>query len=413
MKRGVKVAIVVVVLVAVAVAAVVRRKRQLAQAKALGGRPVPVAIAKVTRGEFVAPKRYVGIMVPFTTANVSARITSEITKILHREGEKVSAGGALINLDDRNLKQAVAVAKARIENVKTQIAANKVNTQSLKASVDYWQKQMARDRVLHDQDIVPAKQLETSTEQLNEATGRYKVALQRGKTLLAELAAAEGALSLAETNLSYAKIRAPFDCVVCEVPVDPGDLAVPGKQLMVVEFQTQLKLQVQVPQVDMRSVKVGDKLDVITSSSPVVVPITKIYPSVGSDKMVRVEAVIPKTESARFVSGQYVLAYLDNKVLGDVLIVPSGAVNIDNSGGDGSFVFVVRGGKLVQIPVKVLSNNETKAAVSGDLKVGDEVVVSAFLGWAKLANGLAVMPLGKVAVPVSGKGGKSNGGKGK
>ena len=394
-KKSLFVTIIVILMVVVAVLAVIRRKRELAKAKAVGSRPVPVTVATVKTGEFVTSKRYVGIMEPVTTANISSRITSEIVKVFHREGEQVKKGDPLIKLDDRNLEQAIIVAKAKIENVKTQLAANNVSIMSLKNSVAYWKKQMTRDEKLRQQDIIPQKQLETSQEKLNEVTGQYNVAIQKQKTLNAVLAASEGDLTLAETNLSYANIQAPFDCVICDVPVYPGDLASPGSRLMVVENQRLLKIVIKIPQVDMRFVKIGDKIDVVSRTKKIIVPITKIYPSVGANKMVRIEARIPEKSSRDFVSGQYVLAYLDSKVLRNTLIVPSKAINLDNNQLTESNVFVVVNGALVKVPVKVIADNAVSAAVSGDIKQGDKVVISAFLGWAKLSDKLKVIVTGK------------------
>ena len=391
MKKVLTVIIIAVLITGIAIFAVIRKKKMLAKAKAIGERPVPVSVAKVSIGDFVTSKRYVGVMTPVTTAIISSRITSEIEKIPYLEGEHVKKGELLLKLDDRNFQQALAVEKAKIENVKTQIAANNVLIKSLQNSVKHWTKQVERDAQLYKQNIVPEKQLDTSQEKLNAVTGQHNVALQKSHTLKAVLAATEGAKQIAKTNITYANIIAPFDCVVCDVPVDPGNLASPGKTLMVVEDHNLLKVVIKIPQIDMNFVKVGDKIAVESRTKKAVVKITKIYPSVGVNKMVRIEAKIPKGHSEKFISGQYVLAYLDSQVRHNALILSSKAINIDNNPATPTAVFVVKNGKLIKVLVKVISNNETKAAVEGDLKPGDEVVVNAFLGWAKLADGMKVI----------------------
>ena len=391
MKKVLTVIIIAVLIVGVAIFAVIKRKKELAKAKAVAGRPVPVSVGAVRSGDFVTSKRYVGVMAPVTTANVSARITSEIEKVLHHAGERVPKGTLLIKLDDRSFKQSLAVAKAQIENVKTQIAANNVLLNSLKNSVSYWKKQVARDVSLSKEKIVSAKQVETSNEQLNEVVGKYNVAIQKAKTLEAQLSAAESAKNIAETNISYANIKAPFDAILADVPVDPGDLASPGKKLMVLEEQNKLKVIIRIPQVDMGGVQLGDDIVIESRTAKAPLKISRIYPSVGVNKMVRIEAVVPNEYYNKFVSGQYVLAYMKNSIIHNALIVPSQAINIDNNPETGDAVFLVRNGKLVRTPVKVINDNETEAAVKGDLKNGENVVVTAFLGWAKLADGVKVI----------------------
>ena len=51
---------------------------------------------------------------------------------------------------------------------------------------------------------------------------------------------------------------------------------------------------------------------------------------------------------------------------------------------DGSAVFVVRGGRAVEVPVEVVALGEDRAAVEGDLRSGDRVVVA---GYEDLADG--------------------------
>ncbi len=389
-KRVVISLIIILLIAGVAIFAVIRKKKELSKAKALTNRPVPVSVVEIKVGEFVTSKRYVGVMIPLTTANISSRITSEIIEIYHREGENVKKGDKLLKLDGIQLEQTIAVEKTKVESVKTEIVANNVSVKSLKDSVAYWEKQVNRDDSLNEKNIISKKQLEQSREQLNSVTGRYNVALQRCKTLEALLASTQGALRLAEISLSYANIVAPFDCVVCDVPIDPGDLASPGKKLMLVENHNQLKVSIKIPQIDMRLVKIGEKIHVTSRTEKAIITITKIYPSVGVNKMVRIDAIIPQVDSNKFVSGQYVLVFLDSKVLKDALIVPSTAINIDNNKQTENAIFVVKDQILTKVPVNVISNNETSAAISGDIKPGDKVVVSAFLGWAKLSNGLKV-----------------------
>ncbi|MCF6176872.1 MAG: efflux RND transporter periplasmic adaptor subunit [Victivallaceae bacterium] len=387
-KRLITAIVVIAVLVGVAIVAVKRKKAELAKAKPVGERAIPVSVVPVIKGNFAMVKHYIGIVEPLNSANVSSRITADIVKVLHREGSEVKQGELLLKLDDRNLVQAIAVLKAKSEGIKTQIISNNVNIQSLSDSVAYWKKQVERDRKLFVKKIIPAKQFELSNEKLNEIMGQLNVAKQKNKTLTAELNANCGDVKIAETNLSYADITAPFAGVVCDVPVDPGDLAAPGKKLMVVENQHLLKISVQLPQSDMKYVKFGNKLHIECLGVGVTAKISKMYPALSSNRMMKIEAILQKKYEKDFVSGQYVKVSLTTGMLDNVMIVPSASINIDNQQGSHKYLFMLKNGLLHKIGLKILGNNELKAAVSGKLNVGDRVVVSAYLGWAELADGL-------------------------
>ena len=60
--------------------------------------------------------------------------------------------------------------------------------------------------------------------------------------------------------------------------------------------------------------------------------------------------------------GQLVNVTVQLNDIPDALVVPRDAVN---DSPDGSFVFVVKDGKAVQVPVEVLTDDGTNAAVSG------------------------------------------------
>ena len=111
----------------VAIFAVKRKKAALAKAKPVGENPIPVSVVSVKKADFISQKRYVGIIEPLNTADISSRITADVVKVFCREGKSVKKGELLIKLDDRNLVQAITVLKAKLEGIKTQIVSNNVN----------------------------------------------------------------------------------------------------------------------------------------------------------------------------------------------------------------------------------------------------------------------------------------------
>ncbi len=386
-KRVFIIAGIIGVIIIVAILAVKRKQAKLAKAPVAGERAIPVTVAVAKQGNFVKSLDYVGVVEPHFSANISSRLTSEIEQVLHLEGAVVKAGDLLIKLDDRKLRYDIAVLKAKLEEIKTKISGNEVSIKSLQDSVGYWNKQVERDRLLVKKAIAPIKQLEASTEKLNEFKGKLDVAKQNGKRLDAELSAMKGQQSIAETNLSYTKIRSPFNGVVCEKFVDQGDLASPGKKLMVVENQQQLKVVVEVPQAAVMHLHQGQAVTVSCRGYKIKAKLSKIYPAVGQSRMIRVESYLPVNSSDKLISGQYVKISMAIANLNNVTLIPATAVNFDNSSKSDRMVFVLANGRLERQMIKVLGNNGKEVAVSG-LKPGTQVVTAAFLGWAKLANGL-------------------------
>ena len=386
-KRVFVIAGIIGLIIVVAIFAVKRKQAMLAKAPIAGERAIPVTVAIARQGEFVKSLDYVGVVEPHFSANISSRLTSEIEQVLHLEGAVVKAGELLIKLDDRKLRYDIAVLKAKLEEVKTKISGNAVNVRSLQDSVSYWNKQVKRDQLLVKKEISPLKQLESSTEKLNEFKGKLDIAIQNGRTLNAELSAMKGLQSIAETNLSYTKIRSPFDGVICEKFIDQGDLASPGKILLVVENQQQLKVVVEVPQSDIIHLHKGQSVNISCQGYAVKAKLSKIYPAVAQNRMVRIESYLPENGGGKLISGQHVRISMAIATLNNVTLIPATAVNFDNNNKNRKIVFVLVDGRLQQQPIKVLGNNGQEVAVSG-IKPSVTVITSAFLGWAKLAHGI-------------------------
>ena len=88
----------------------------------------------------------------------------------------------------------------------------------------------------------------------------------------AGVADAEAALSTDETNLSKASIRSPINGVILTRSVDPGNAVAASLQAVtlftIAEDLTKLKLQVNVDEADVGSVRVGQKASFTVSAYP-------------------------------------------------------------------------------------------------------------------------------------------------
>ncbi len=83
------------------------------------------------------------------------------------------------------------------------------------------------------------------------------------------VAQAEAGLELAKLNREHAEIRAPFDGVVAEVNIDPGDPSATGAQAAIrLVDVSNLRLEVQISDVDIGRVSEGQKAEIHVDSVP-------------------------------------------------------------------------------------------------------------------------------------------------
>ncbi len=155
-----------------------------------------------------------------TTAQVGAKLLARVVEVKATAGQAVKAGDPLALLDDRDLR-------ARLDQARS--AAVAAEAQAAQAEADH-----ARVRGLLEKQAATARDLEAA-----EA---------RSKAMRAQAVQARSAIGEIDVLLTEAIVRAPFDGVVAERQVEPGDTAAPGRTLFVLHDPSRLRLEATVPE---------------------------------------------------------------------------------------------------------------------------------------------------------------------
>jgi len=171
--------------------------------------PFEVTLTTLPRYEWA-----VGTIRAVNETSIGSKLLAKVVQIDIKAGQAVQKGQILAKLDDRDLQTRVEQAKSEVE------AAEAAQNQ---AQVEY-------DRImeLEKKQAASAHEISTVKNQL--------------RTAVAGLKRAQDALEEAQTVLSYATIRAPFDGVVVDKNVDTGDMVAPGQILARIYDPTQMQL---------------------------------------------------------------------------------------------------------------------------------------------------------------------------
>jgi len=385
--RWVLLVVVVVALVLAGRRLVLRKKQSLAQAPRFELRSTPVAVATAVTGALEEGHDYLAVIEPLQAADVSARLTATGEAVHCQEGKEVAAGEVLVTLDSRQFRDSLAAVEAQIAQARAQVAANQATVVSLRATVAYWQRESERDRRLAEGGTAPSAQAEATAEKANEARGRLMAAEQTSLALEQQVEALQRKADEVRTTLTYCRITSPFDGVVTAKAVDPGDLASPGRTLVVVEDRSSLKLAFDVPQGDLPAFTVGLPVRFLVGGGAREARVSRLYPALNRARMVRAEALLEGAATAGLTLGATVEATVVFQRREAVTLVPVTALL--EGGAVRPRVFVVRDGLLQVREVTVLGTACEQAGVEG-VEPGEAVVVSTFLGWARLSDGMAV-----------------------
>lgn len=378
---------IVALIVAGGVLLVRHKKRALAAAPKYGMRPVPVHVATARQGNLRQTRDYLAVVEPIRVADVSARLTATVQKVLHDENEAVKAGDVLVVLDGRQIAYSIAAAKAQVEQAQADLASNQATVASLKKTSAYWQREAQRDKALADNGAIPGAQAEGTVDKANEAKGKLDAASQKSAAIKRQIEALKRKQSELETTLGYCTIRSPFDGLISHRMVDPGDMATPGKSLMTVEDRSKLKLCFDVPQQDLPQVHDGLPVSFSAAGKERMATLSHMFPSLNAARMLRAEVYLENANLEGLSSGAFLSIHVILGIRKNVTLVP--AASVVEAPDRKAHVFVVTDGRLKARPIRILGSSGNDVAVEG-VRVGEQVVLSTFLGWAQLSSDLKV-----------------------
>ncbi len=229
-------------------------------------RPVAVVQHDVTRGTVVSEVMGTGTLEARVKANVSAKISGRIESVLVDQGDRVTAGQLLVELDDAELSQQVAIAEADVET--KQAVINRVNSDITRAAAVLSQAATNFKRLSSLQ-----KQNAISRDELDKAAEARSIAesdVARADAALAEtrkaLVVAERTLEFQKTKLTDSQIVSPFDVMIVRRDREPGDVVAPGSLILSLISTEQLWINAWVDETEMAKLRPDQSAKVVFRS---------------------------------------------------------------------------------------------------------------------------------------------------
>lgn len=322
-----------------------------------GAMPVEVTTYKVTKENVSVTDKYPGLVVPLQEVELRAEVGGTITGIFFKDGQRVSKGQKLYEIDRTNYQAAYQAAKA--------------NVQVAKANFEKARKDAERFKTLAAKDAVAGQKLDYALTDLSNAES--------------QLALAEANLTTAEANLRRSQVVAPFDGIIGISAVKAGAYVSPGVTLLntvstvdpitvdIAINQREISRFVEL-QKDQKQTIADSIFTLVVNGNPysmfgkVEIIDRAVNPNTGSIT-VRISFPNPKSE---LVAGMNGTVYVKNKFSEPMIVIPFKAVSEQL----GKFsVFVVGAdNKVEQRLVELGSSVGTKVIVLSGLEEGEVIV---------------------------------------
>lgn len=315
----------------------------------------PVRTATVQRRDMPVVQHTLGKVVANATVQVTARVTGRLESAHFKEGQFVRQGQLLFEIDPAEFQIALTQARAVLLRDEAQLKSARRAKQ--------------RYERLFAQNSASAEQRDTASTNVD--------------VLVATVAADRAAVSSAQLNLSYTRIRAPIAGKTGALLVHPGNTvsANAATPLVTITQMRPVKLSFGLPQSDLPLIHARTKdrpliatIDVERGhgnrapSAPVAFMDSTINDQSGT---IQLRANFANTDLS-LLPGQLVNVTVKLKDISGALVVPRSAID---EGPKGSFVYQVVGGHAMQRSVKVLFDDGTDIAFEGSVRPGDKVII--------------------------------------
>jgi RND family efflux transporter MFP subunit len=319
--------------------------------RSAAGAPAPVATVLTGSGYVVTGERYISLGV---------RVPSRIERYLVEEGQKVVAGQALVQLDERQYRAALDQARANLTRAR--------------ANIDLERKELVRAQQLFQRNVLSRAELDVRENRLRVAE--------------AEVAQLQAAVTRAEVDLEDTVIRAPTAGVILEKFKEVGEIAVPGGfegsgELIRMANLEDLRAELDVNEADLSRVALGQPAEVKPDAYPdktYAARVVKLYPQINRQKgTLKVEVgIIDADEWLRpdmSVRITFLAEAQPAPAEGEApttVLVPRAAIRSD---ANGAYAWVVTAGKLRRQAVETSGERGEQAVVARGLAGGEALVV--------------------------------------
>ena len=345
------------------------------ESSAAQSQPKLVAVdgAIAREGSLKQNRQYIGTTFPVREVVLRSRVEGQILDVAVDDGDRIRQGQLLARIDDAILASVVLEAEAELAALQSEVTSLQADVDDAIAQVERSQFELkqaqadaGRSNKLLQEGAVAEQEAEldqtaVSTAEQSLQSARQQVENRRSAVVAAQrrVAAQAALVAQEQKRQSLTLLTSPVTGSVLERVVEPGDLAQSGDEIFRLGDLSQIKIQVQISELDLGKIRVGQTTQVKLDAFPQKTLTGKVSQiSLAAEpnaRLIPVEITIPNENR---LIGKGLLARVDFSQLGDnQIVVPETTVEVEtigtkanNSQSERAIIFV-----LQQLPPVKLS----------------------------------------------------------
>lgn len=355
--------------------------------------PIAVQMARAVTGSVTGGLTYTGTTQPNQQIALKAKVSGEVIAVSVDVGDAIAQGDLLAQLDGDSQTTSLNQAQAELSARRAQTAQAEVSIRDAEAAVVQAQATFDQARIdanrlrqLADQGGISqqeaeAAELAATNAQQAVVSAQAQVNAQRQAVASAtdQVSAQQAVLAESQRQLANADLRSPLTGVVLSRQVDIGDFVDAGATLLELGDLSTVEVTVQVSELDISQLRVGQparvQLDAFPGEGSITGQIQQISPVAnGISRLVPVQVIISNT-GQNIGSGLLARVQFSPGSQANV-VIPESALTADD---EGDTVFVIEGegeeAKAIARSVSIGDRTQEQVEILSGIAPGDAFVV--------------------------------------
>ena len=215
-----------------------------------------------------------GKIQPKRSVNISADTMGRVTHLAVNEGETVTKGQFLLEIDPRNLRTRVESGEASLQAQGSQLQQLRLSLDATRVNLKAAEDTLRRQQELWKGGLTTREQLERAENEVKSQRATLASQEQNLKTQELRIAQERASLSSARYDLSRVRLESPINGIVTRRNIEEGETAVtgtmnnPGSMLLTIADMSVLEAEVEVDETDIPTVKLGQVAKVTIDAIP-------------------------------------------------------------------------------------------------------------------------------------------------
>lgn len=215
-----------------------------------------------------------GKIQPKRLVNMSADTSGRVVDLAVNEGDRVTKGQFLLQIDPKSLRTRVDSGTASLQAAEGSLDQLRQSVETARVQLDQAQRTLARQRDLWNQQLTTRESLDKAENDVKAAESALREREKQVSSQAARIGQEKATLESARYDLSKVRIESPIDGIVTRRNIQEGETAVIGTMnnagtvLLTLADMSVIQAEVEVDETNIPNVKIGQLAKITIDALP-------------------------------------------------------------------------------------------------------------------------------------------------